>query len=266
MNWNSRSVSQTNEVPEDRNYHMPVQYFCTGCQKRLSISRKKIGEAVACPVCSTETVVPAEDQQSPPDQFKSTSGSHPQITFSEAPEVPSTTLRAETSEQAEIPSEAAFFQVAPDTKEKTVDAGFKIGREKQEEDDLDLTPMVDVTFLLLIFFMITASFSLEKTIPTPVPDPTDQSSSQPIPQQDELQEKSILIEVAADSSILLDEEPLDDPSLLRDKLTSLMQEQQKAEALVKVADAALQETVVYVLDTANDVGMQKIRLATRPDN
>lgn len=36
-------------------------------------------------------------------------------------------------------------------------------RETSEEDDLDMTPMVDVTFLLLIFFMVTASFTLQKS-------------------------------------------------------------------------------------------------------
>jgi len=32
------------------------------------------------------------------------------------------------------------------------------------EDELDMTPMVDVTFLLLIFFMVTASFTLQKSL------------------------------------------------------------------------------------------------------
>lgn len=40
-------------------------------------------------------------------------------------------------------------------------------RKKRAEDELDMTPMVDVTFLLLIFFMVTASFSLQKTIGMP---------------------------------------------------------------------------------------------------
>ncbi len=35
--------------------------------------------------------------------------------------------------------------------------------------DVDMTPMVDVTFLLLIFFMVTASFSLQKSIAMPRP-------------------------------------------------------------------------------------------------
>lgn len=40
-------------------------------------------------------------------------------------------------------------------------------RRKREQGELDMTPMVDVTFLLLIFFMVTASFSLQKSIRVP---------------------------------------------------------------------------------------------------
>ncbi|MBD3674838.1 MAG: biopolymer transporter ExbD [Planctomycetaceae bacterium] len=248
---------------------MPVQYYCNGCRKRLSISRKKIGESVACPVCSQETVIPPEDQESPPQDHEVSSGSHPQVTFAEAIEHSSNSseLPQESNTAVSIaPAENAFFQVDRETITEEQEDGFPIQREIRDDEDMDLTPMVDVTFLLLIFFMITASFSLEKTIPTPVPDPNEESSSQPIPQQEDLQLKSIVIEVTADNSILLDEEPLDDPTLLRDQLTTLMQQQQKAEALIKVADAAIQETVIYVLDTANEVGMQKIRLASRPEN
>jgi biopolymer transport protein ExbD len=45
------------------------------------------------------------------------------------------------------------------------------GHKGVTEDELDMTPMVDVTFLLLIFFMVTASFTLQKSIAQPpVPD------------------------------------------------------------------------------------------------
>ena len=51
-----------------------------------------------------------------------------------------------------------------DDEEPPVSFGKK---EKIPEDELDMTPMVDVTFLLLIFFMVTASFTLQKSIPQP---------------------------------------------------------------------------------------------------
>jgi biopolymer transport protein ExbD len=47
------------------------------------------------------------------------------------------------------------------------DEGDPLARKKRKDEGLDMTPMVDVTFLLLIFFMVTASFSLQKSIPMP---------------------------------------------------------------------------------------------------
>lgn len=40
-------------------------------------------------------------------------------------------------------------------------------KEKRSGNDVDMTSMVDVTFLLLIFFMVTASFQLQKSIAMP---------------------------------------------------------------------------------------------------
>lgn len=50
--------------------------------------------------------------------------------------------------------------------------------------DVDMTPMVDVTFLLLIFFMVTASFGLQKSIAMPrqtSPDPGQVVLVEPLP-------------------------------------------------------------------------------------
>ena len=52
-------------------------------------------------------------------------------------------------------------------------------REPSDDDDLDMTPMIDVTFLLLIFFMVTASFTLQKSIEQPQAE-TDDPSTQVI--------------------------------------------------------------------------------------
>ncbi|EMI18435.1 Biopolymer transport protein ExbD/TolR [Rhodopirellula maiorica SM1] len=57
-------------------------------------------------------------------------------------------------------------------------------RQPRQDDELDMTPMVDVTFLLLIFFMVTASFSLQKSIEMPRQQ-TDAPSSNPDPEETE---------------------------------------------------------------------------------
>lgn len=138
---------------------------------------------------------------------------------------------------------------------------FQIRKAETEFEEMDLTPMVDVTFLLLIFFMITASFSLQKTIPTPVPDPDESSASQPIQQQEDILDKSIMIEIDNENRISLDDEPIPDPNMLPDRLQQIMSQDRKSEVLVTVGDQALQGTVVFVLDTANELNVSKIRLA-----
>lgn len=54
-------------------------------------------------------------------------------------------------------------------------------------EDMDMTPMVDVTFLLLIFFMITASFSVQKAIQRPA-QLKDDASTKPIEQPEDPQD------------------------------------------------------------------------------
>ena len=45
---------------------------------------------------------------------------------------------------------------------------FHLHREKADAQ-MDMTPMIDVTFLLLIFFMVTAAFNLQKSFQVPTP-------------------------------------------------------------------------------------------------
>lgn len=65
-------------------------------------------------------------------------------------------------------------------------------RAEREEAEMDMTPMVDVTFLLLIFFMVTASFKLQKAIEQP-PDLSEDPSD--IVVEPEEQTEAIEIEI-----------------------------------------------------------------------
>ena len=58
--------------------------------------------------------------------------------------------------------------ILTDQQEENDDTPIKL-RSKPEESEMDMTPMVDVTFQLLIFFMITASFSVQKSLRVPKP-------------------------------------------------------------------------------------------------
>lgn len=67
-------------------------------------------------------------------------------------------------------------------------------RKPRDEEELDMTPMVDVTFLLLIFFMVTAAFSLQKSIEMPRQQTDAPSTSVVEEEKDELD----MVEVEVD--------------------------------------------------------------------
>ena len=78
---------------------------------------------------------------------------------------------------------AASYPVDDDDDE---DADEVLTRSNRPEEEMDMTPMVDVTFLLLIFFMVTAAFALQKSMPMPKQQ-SDEASASTIEQEEELQ-------------------------------------------------------------------------------
>ncbi len=136
-------------------------------------------------------------------------------------------------------------------------------RKSRIDDEMDLTPMVDVVFQLLIFFMVTASFALHKTIPTPTPESNQKGATQSIQSLEELEGVAILVRIDANNGIFIDDDPLTDDSRVSDALRDKMRKEQKSEIIITADSAAWHRTVVKVVDAANEVGMQKIRLATR---
>ena len=139
---------------------------------------------------------------------------------------------------------------------------FQLRKRPASEDDLDLTPMVDVTFQLLIFFILTASLSLQKAIAVPPPDPQREGAqSTPISLED-LEVDSIIVEIQADNTIVVDDEPLPADGNLAEMLQQSMDSSGRHEMVINAHADSFHETTVTVFDAANEVGMQKIRMVT----
>lgn len=66
---------------------------------------------------------------------------------------------------------------------------------KEEEAEIDLTPMLDVVFIMLIFFIVTASFLKESGIEITRPDSTTETP----PEDSEI--KNIVFQVTANDEI-----------------------------------------------------------------
>lgn len=69
-------------------------------------------------------------------------------------------------------------------------------KSSRVDDELDMTPMVDVTFLLLIFFMITAAFALQKALEVPPVDEEEAAATQTV---EDLEKDSIVVRIDEDN-------------------------------------------------------------------
>ncbi|MEE2844604.1 MAG: biopolymer transporter ExbD, partial [Planctomycetota bacterium] len=67
---------------------------------------------------------------------------------------------------------------------------------KPDDGELDMTPMVDVTFLLLIFFVMTAAFTIQTSLPIPTPQ-SEEASTQSIPDDKDEDPEFITVKVDA---------------------------------------------------------------------
>ena len=145
--------------------------------------------------------------------------------------------------------------------ETSEDAGEPVvlsSRLQDEEDDLDMTPMVDVTFLLLIFFMITASFTITKTMPAQPPQPDSQAAAAML-EPEEAEEEPILVEIFADNSVHVEGRRVATGSPLVDALARIRLTERRRDVDIEYDPAVLLGTLVAVQDNAIEAGMEKIQ-------
>ena len=146
--------------------------------------------------------------------------------------------------------------------EEDENPGVDFGAGKSiPEDELDMTPMVDVTFLLLIFFMVTASFTLRKSFEQAHSQVDDPSTNVVEEQEDNKDFVEVIIDQTNTFYIRTrDTEEIEAPSdrEMRDVLREAKNVAGAERLIIRAHVDALHSKVVKVLDTANAVGMQRI--------
>lgn len=142
---------------------------------------------------------------------------------------------------------------------------MKFRRQSTNNDEVNLTPLIDVVFLLLIFFMVSTSFTKETHLKVDLPQANGQPSSD-LPEQ-------IEILIAVDGSYAVNGR-----ALVNTKIETLKTALEKtalektANGNVKIpliitADAkSAHQYVVQAMDAAGQLGFVNLRMTTRmPD-
>lgn len=124
-------------------------------------------------------------------------------------------------------------------------------KQEEQAQAIDLTPMLDVVFIMLIFFIVTASFikspgvEVEKTVTL--------TALKKNP--------GILVGINAQNQIWMDKNPVKD-SLVKLQLLRLYTENPKGGLVIQVDEEAVVEKIALVADLAKEIGITDISVST----
>ena len=133
-------------------------------------------------------------------------------------------------------------------------------RQKQADTEVNLTPLIDVVFLLLIFFMVSTSFIKETHLSINLP--------KALSGEEQVQEAAALeVIIDANGFYQINGRALvnTDTETLQSALKSLS-ENDISKPITVTSDAnAPYQAVVSVIDIAGSMGFSKINITTSPD-
>ncbi|MFO7704693.1 MAG: biopolymer transporter ExbD [Halopseudomonas sp.] len=131
-------------------------------------------------------------------------------------------------------------------------------RKKADEASVNLTPLIDVVFLLLIFFMVSTTFTRETQMKLDLP----QAASGE--QVDSAEAQQIELMISASGDIAINQKALAAPSV--DTLKTALQRESAGDSslpLIITADAQTpHQAVIMAMDAAGQLGFTRLRLTT----
>jgi biopolymer transport protein ExbD len=126
-----------------------------------------------------------------------------------------------------------------------------------EEPEINLTSLIDVVLLLLVFFMITTSFVRESKIGIRLPEASSTA-------QVEMMDAPMVISVSAQGTYMVNGRPLLDnrPETLESAIKMLAGDNPGTRITVSADAEATHQAVITALDVAGRLGYVEINLAT----
>ena len=121
-----------------------------------------------------------------------------------------------------------------------------------DENEINLTPMLDVVFIMLIFFIVTASFVKEVGLDVNRPDaPTTEVKPE---------DANILVVIDANDDIFIDRR-LIDPRAVRANIERLHAENPQGSVVIQASKQSTNKMLVTVMDASRQAGVYSISIA-----
>ncbi len=127
--------------------------------------------------------------------------------------------------------------------------------KRRSAASIDISPMMDMVFILLIFFIVTSTFTKETGVE--VTKPQAQSAS-------EVQKENIMIAITREGTIHVNERQVDQGGL-QDLLKQMLAQNPDREVVLVADKDSNTGLMVQVLDAANLAGSKKVSIAALAD-
>ncbi len=133
---------------------------------------------------------------------------------------------------------------------------MKFRRQRLEEVSINLTPLIDIVFLLLIFFMVSTTFQRESEINIELPE----AGSEPVEEKKEVLE----LVIDADGHYFIDEQQVVNTELetLKSAIKKFLGEQSDIPVVIRADRRTPYESVVRAMDATAQMGLVHMSLAT----
>jgi len=134
---------------------------------------------------------------------------------------------------------------------------MKFQIRQPEEVDLNITPLIDVVFLLLIFFMVSTTFDHESEVNITLP-----KASKEIAQA---KPDAINVAIDAESRIFINKNELVNSqiSTIKEALYDISADLEDAPIIISADEETPYQVVIRTMDAARQLGLVKITFATR---
>jgi biopolymer transport protein ExbD len=123
----------------------------------------------------------------------------------------------------------------------------------EEESEVNLTPMLDVVFIMLIFFIVTASFVKEAGVEV------DRAPAQTAERRER---GNILVAITENDQIWIDRKEVD-PRALRANIERLYSENPQGQVVIQADKASKNRLLVEVMDAARAAGVESVSISAR---
>ena len=128
---------------------------------------------------------------------------------------------------------------------------------RRDEVELNLTPLIDVVFLLLIFFMVSTTFEHESEINITLPEASEEYT--------EARPEAVTVAIDAQGRVFINNTSLLNTKLstIREALRDAVYDLEAPPVIISADAEARHQLVIRTMDAARQLGLVKITFATR---